>query len=183
MNNNSTALRCRLLNKFLFALASVVVINCFNLSIAVAKEREDSDISQEEIIKYKEVSEAANQNRVDKAASEDKTGNDPRVFSNKWMPYYRSTELDNGMTQQDLTACGTMGFSERVGMFYEIPLAQYRDLSDVSGFAPGTDAIGMGDIDLKFLWRPESTDWTFGEGGKKSGSVDIRDRFRFTHRR
>ena len=86
------------------------------------------------------------------------------------MPYYRSTELENGLTQQDLTVFGTMGFSDRVGMFYEIPLAQYRDLSDVAGVPAGTDAIGMGDIDIKFLWRPESTDWTFGEGGKKSGS-------------
>ena len=222
MNNNSTVLRCRLLNNFLFALVSVVVINCFNLSIAVAADKLDldqlplhteltdrfmfqgnttssywvaqqdvrphegeifteikvaanekgteSDISQEEIKKYKEVSEAANQNRVKKAANQDKTGNDPRVFSNKWMPYYRYTELANGLIQQDLTAFGTMRFSDRVGMFYEVPLAQYRDFSDVAGFAPGDDAIGMGDIDLKFLWRPEATDWTFGEGGKKSGS-------------
>jgi len=55
-------------------------------------------------------------------------------------------------------------------MFYEIPLAQYRDLSNVAGVPAGTDAIGMGDIDLKFLWRPEATDWIFGEGVKKSGS-------------
>ena len=222
MNNNSTVLRCRLLNNFRFALVSVVVINCFNLSIAVAADKLDldqlplhteltdrfmfqgnttssywvaqqdvrphegeifteikvaanekgteSDISQDEINKYKEVSEAANQNRVNKVANQDKTGNDPRVFSNKWMPYYRSTELDNGLKQQDLTAFGTMRFSDRVGMFYEVPLAQYRDLSDVPGVPAGTDAIGMGDIDLKFLWRPEATDWTFGEGGKKSGS-------------
>jgi len=223
MKNNSTVLKCRLLNNFLFAFVSVVVITCFNLPIAVAKGKEDphklplnleltnrfmlqgdtssslrvaqqdasqqeveklteikvaanekgaeSDISQDEIKKYNEVSRAANQNRVKKAAKEDKTGNDPRVFSNKWMPYYRSTELDNGLKQQDLTAFGTMRFSDRVGMFYEVPLAQYRDLSDVAGGSAGTDAIGMGDIDLKFLWRPEATDWTFGEGGKKSGSL------------
>jgi len=223
MNNNSTALRCRLLNNFLFALVSVVVITCFNLPIAVAKskldphnlplnleltdrftlqgntssslrvaqqdaspqevekfteikvaaneKRVESDVSQDEIKKYKEVSKAANRNRVENAAKEDKTGNDPRVFSNKWMPYYRSTELENGLKQQDLTAFGTMRFSNRVGMFYEVPLAQYRDLSDVPGVAAGTDAIGMGDIDIKFLWRPEATDWTFGEGGNKSGSL------------
>lgn len=222
MNNNSTVLRCRSLNNVLFALVSVAVINGFNPSIAVAKDKEDphklplnleltdrlmlqgnttssywvaqrdvrphegknfteikvaanekgieSDISQEEIKKYKEVGEAAKRDRVENAAREDKTGNDPRVFSNKWMPYYRSTELKNGIKQQDLTAFGTMRFSDRVGMFYEIPLAQYRDLSDVADVPAGTDAIGMGDIDLKFLWRPEATDWTFGEGGKKSGS-------------
>lgn len=231
MNNNSTVLRCRLLDNFRFALVSVVVINCFNLSIAVAadkldldqlplnleltdrfmfqdnttssywvaqqdaspqevekfteikvaanEKRADSDISQEEIKKYKEVGEAAKQARVEKAAKEDKTGNDPRVFSNKWMPYYRSTELKNGLKQQDLTAFGTMRFSDRVGMFYEIPLAQYRDLSDVPGVPAGTDAIGMGDIDIKFLWRPEATDWTFGEGGKKSGSLLLGTDFLF----
>ncbi|MDX2507703.1 MAG: hypothetical protein QNL62_24960 [Gammaproteobacteria bacterium] len=220
--NNSTLVRCRLLNNFLFALVSVVVITGFNLPIAVAKGKLDpdrlplnleladrfmlqdntssslrvaqqdvlpqevetfaeitvasnekgteSDISQEEIKKYKEVSEAANKNRVNKVANQDKTGNDPRVFSNKWTPFYRSTKLSNGMTQQDLTAAGTMRFSDRVGLFYEIPLAQYRDFSDVPGVASGTDAIGMGDIDLKFIWRPEAMDWTFGEGGKKSGS-------------
>ena len=41
-------------------------------------------------------------------------------------------------------------------MFYEVPLAQYRDFSDVpaSELPPGapTDGIGMGDIDLKFLF-------------------------------
>ena len=222
MNDNSTVIRRRLLNNFLFALVSVVVITCFNLPVAVAKGKLDpdrlplnleltdrfllqgntssslrvaqqdassqeverfteiavaanekgteSDISQDDIKKYKEVGKAIKRDRVKSAAKEDKTGNDPRVFSNKWMPYYRSTELKNGLKQQDLTAFGTMRFSDRVGMFYEIPLAQYRDFSDVPGVAPGTDAIGMGDIDLKFLWRPEATDWTFGEGGKKSGS-------------
>jgi hypothetical protein len=43
-----------------------------------------------------------------------------------------------------------MGFSDRVDMFYEIPLAQYRSLSNVSGVPAGTDAIGMGDIDLNY---------------------------------
>ena len=129
------------------------------------------DVSQQEIEKFKDINKATRQNRVEKAAKADATGNDPRVFSNKWMPYYRTTELENGVEQQDLTAFGTMRFSDRVGMFYEVPLAQYRDFSDVQGFPAGTDAIGMGDIDIKFLWRPEATDWTFGEGGKKSGSL------------
>lgn len=129
------------------------------------------DAKQQEIEKFKETKKAAKQEKVQKAAEQDATGNDPRVFSNKWMPYYRYTELENGLKQQDLTAFGTLRFSDRVGMFYEVPLAQYRDLSDVPGVPSGTDAIGMGDIDIKFLWRPEALDWTFGEGGKKSGSV------------
>jgi hypothetical protein len=56
-------------------------------------------------------------------------------------------------------------------MFYELPLAQYRDFSDVPGFPPGTDAIGMGDMDLKFLFKPEALDFTYGKEGKKSGNV------------
>jgi len=123
------------------------------------------DVSQQEIEKFKDVNKAARKDKVVKAAKEDSTGNDPRVFTNKWMPYYRTTELENGLKQQDLTALGTLRFSERVGVFYEIPLAQYREEPS------GTDLIGTGDIDLKFLWRPEAWDWTFGEGGKKSGSV------------
>jgi len=129
------------------------------------------DMTHQEIERFEDAKKAARQDRVEKAAKQDATGNDPRVFSNKWMPYYRSTELENGLKQQDLTAFGTMRFSDRLGMFYEVPLAQYRDLSDVPGVPAGTDAIGMGDIDLKFLWRPKATDWTFGEGGKKSGSL------------
>ena len=125
----------------------------------------------ENIEKFDDIKKAARRDRVEKTAKKDATGNDPRVFSNKWMPYYRSTELENGVKQQDLTAFGTFRFNERVGMFYEVPLAQYRDLSDVPGVPEGTDAIGMGDIDIKFLWRPKSTDWTFGKGGKKSGSL------------
>lgn len=72
------------------------------------------------------------------------------------------------MIQQDLTAFGTLRFNDRVGLFYEVPLAQYRDFSDVPGVPAGTDAIGMGDIDLKFLWRPESLEFSYGKEGKKA---------------
>jgi len=137
---------------------------------AVAQENIETNMSQEDIEKYEDLNKAANKERVLKQANQDKTGNDPRVFSNKWMPYYRQIELENGMKQKDLTAFGTMRFNDRVGMFYEIPVAQYRDFSGIPGVDSGTDAMGMGDVDLKFLWRPEGTEWTFGEGGKMSGS-------------
>jgi hypothetical protein len=136
-------------------------------------EQKQQEVSQANVEKYKEVKKALKKEKVETAAKEDATGTDPRVFSDKWMPYYRSTELDNGVTQQDLTAFGTLRFSDRLGMFFEAPLAQYRDLSDVAGLPPGvdSDAIGMGDLDLKFLWRPEALDFTFGKGGAKSGSI------------
>jgi hypothetical protein len=94
-------------------------------------QEEEQGVSKEETEKYKEVKKAARKERVAEAAEADKTGNDPRVFTNKWTPFYRSTELENGLTQQDLTAFGTFAFSSVVGMFYELPLAQYRDFSGI----------------------------------------------------
>ena len=91
------------------------------------EELKQQEVSQVDIEKYKEVKKSAKKEKIQTAAKADATGTDPRVFSDKWMPYYRYTELDNGMTQQDLTAFGTMRFNDRVGMFYEAPLAQYRD--------------------------------------------------------
>ena len=164
-----------------------VLVAFYGLPVAVAQDAPNSQgVSQEEELseidyekefseldldKYKALKKEARAARVETAVEQDATGNDPRVFSNKWMPYYRYTELENGLKQQDLTAFGTMRFSDRVGMFYEVPLAQKRDFSDIPGVPSGTDAVGLGDIDMKFLWRPEFGDWTFGEGGKKSGSV------------
>jgi hypothetical protein len=165
-------LKYRFLSNFLFILLSVAVVTFFTLPVAVAQEREEQqEVSKEEIEKYKEVNKAAKEKKVEKAVQEDQTGTDPRAFSNKWMPYYRYTELENGLIQQDVTAFGTVPFSPRVGMFYEVPLAQYRDFSDVPGFPPGTDAIGMGDIDLKFLLKPKALEFAYGKEGKKSGNV------------
>lgn len=167
-----TLLKYRFLSNFLLIFLSVAMATFFSLPTAVAQEgQKQQEVSQEEVEKYKEVKKAAKKEKVEKAVQEDATGTDPRSFSDKWMPYYRYTELENGLVQQDLTAFGTIGFSPRVGMFYEVPLAQYRDFSDVPGVPPGTDAIGMGDIDLKFLWRPESLEFSYGKEGKKSASV------------
>jgi len=170
----STLLKCRLPGNFLFILLSVVVVTFYSLPATVAQEKQASkDVSKEEIEKYKEIKKAAKKKKIEKGVKEDQTGTDPRAFSNKWMPYYRYTELENGLIQQDMTAFGTLGFSPRVGMFYEVPLAQHRDFSDVSGFPPGADSkmIGMGDIDLKFLLKPKALEFTYGKDGKKSASV------------
>jgi hypothetical protein len=135
------------------------------------EEQEQQDVSKEVVEKYTEIKKAAKKEKIVKVAKQDATGTDPRVFSDKWTPYYRYTELENGLTQQDLTAFGTLRFSDRVGVFFEFPLAQYRDFSDVPGVPAGTDAIGMGDIDLKFLWRPEATEFSYGKDGKMSASL------------
>lgn len=174
----STLLKCRLLSNFLFMFltAAVAIFICLP-AVAVAQVKPDSvGVTQEEKDKYKELKKAVREEKIEKAVQEDQTGNDPRAFSNKWMPLYRYTELDNGLIQRDVTAFGTVAFSKVVGMFYELPLAQYRDFSDVSGLSAGvpTDAIGVGDISLKFLFRPKALDFTYGEPSemnKKSGSV------------
>jgi hypothetical protein len=127
------------------------------------------EVSEEEIERYKEAKKAANEERVSEVIEADGTGNDPRVFSNQWAPFYRQTELENGLTQQDLTAFGTLAFSPVVGMFYELPLAQYRD--DIPGVPAGSDSIGIGDVSIKFLARPKALDFHYGKEGKKSGSL------------
>ena len=180
------------LNSFTFLF---VLTTFFGLPLAAAQDAQNSQgVSQEEELsdtelekefseldleKYKEMKKAARRATVLKVAKQDATGNDPRVFSNKWTPFYRYTELENGLKQQTLTAFGTMRFNDRVGMFYEAPLAMKNDFSDIPGVPSGTDKVGMGDIDLKFLWRPEFGDWTYGEGGKKSGSVMLGTDFLF----
>jgi hypothetical protein len=138
-----------------------------------AQAQDPQEAPQQEIEKYEELKKAAKKERIDQALEQDQTGNDPRVFANKWMPFYRYTRLENGLTQQDVTAFGTIAFSPVVGMFYELPLAQHRDFSDVRGFPPDTEskAVGMGNTSLKFLVRPKSLDFDYGKEGKMSGSV------------
>ena len=161
--------KCRVLSSFFFLFA---LFTFYGLPLAVAQEgQEQASVSQEDIEQFKELKSLTKEERVDAAVQENKTGTDPRDFSLKWMPFYRYTELENGLTQQDLTAFGTVPFSRRLGMFFEVPVAQYRDFSDVSGVPAGTDAIGLGDIDLKFLWNPEAFGFTYGKDGKKSGSI------------
>ena len=105
--------RFKLLNNFTFLL---ILTTFFGLPVAAAQDAQNSQgVSQEEELseqelelefseldleRYKTMKKAARQATVAKAANADATGNDPRVFSNKWMPYYRSTELENGLKQQ-----------------------------------------------------------------------------------
>ncbi len=167
-------LKCRLLSSLSISLALLTVCG---LSTAVAQEEQEeqeqpsASQQEEEIAELKELLKQAKEQRINAAVQENKTGTDPRDFSLKWMPFYKYTELENGLTQQDLTAFGTVPFSRRLGMFFEVPIAQYRDFTDVPGIPAGTDAIGIGDIDLKFLWNPEALAFTYGKDGKKSGSI------------
>ncbi len=166
----------RLLSGFFFLIALVIVVG---LPAAVAQVGEPSlSVSQQEIAELKELLALAKQERIDAAVEGNKTGNDPRDFSLKWTPFYRYTKLENGLTQQDLTAFGTVPFSRlpspfsrRLGVLFEVPVAQYRDFSDISGVPAGTDAIGIGDISLKFVHNPEALGFTYGKDGGKKGSI------------
>ncbi len=106
------------------------------------------------------------------------TGTDPRDFAPKFMPYYRYTELENGLEQQEVVLFGMTSFSPKFAMTYEIPLAYHRDISNTAlknpngtcgpGFIPGGGGLlpngidvsegdceeaGVGDMNLRFLYR------------------------------
>ena len=142
--------------KYLFFISlSVAVVTFLVVPAAVAQEEADTvAVSQEQIENYEEVKKAANDKRVEENVEGNKTGTDPRDFSLQWSPFYRYTELENGVIQQDMTAFGIVPFARNLGMLYEIPMAQYRDFSTVSGLPAGlpTDVIGVGDMDLKFVY-------------------------------
>jgi len=169
---------------------SVVAVTCLGLSTVVAQEgggpqeqpdqetsqqEPESQVPQESIDEFNQAREAAEQQRVEVAVETDQTGTDPRAFTNKFMPFFRATELKNGTTQLDATIFGTVGFSPEVGMFYELPVGQRRDFSDVEGFPPtvAPDAIGMGDANFKFLIKPGGLEFGYGQDGAMSGNVMV----------
>jgi hypothetical protein len=109
------------------------------------------------------------------------TGTDPRDFAPKFMPYYRYTELENGLEQNELVLFGLFAFSPKLAMTYEIPLACERDITGtdfykngLAGNIPGNGVTlsnnlpasveadgketGIGDMNLRFLYRH---DWDF----------------------
>lgn len=92
------------------------------------------------------------------------TGTDPRDFADKFMPYYRYTELENGLEQQEVVMFGLMAFSPKLAMTYEIPLVRQVDFRGTSLFDPGTGTCtgltdcrptGMGDMNLRFIYNPD----------------------------
>ncbi len=108
------------------------------------------------------------------------TGTDPRDFAPKFMPYYRYTELENGLENNALTLFGLYAFTPRFGMTYEIPVGYKNDVTDTGlnngdgtcgpGFfepGPGLPPIqipgvsgncqetGIGDMNLRFMLRTD----------------------------
>jgi hypothetical protein len=103
--------------------------------------------------------------------SDDQTGNDPREFSSKFMPYYRTTQLKNGVKEQMFTLFGFYAFTPRFGMTYEWPMAKRLEFGNAAPpAATDTDQTGMGDLGLRFFVRPEALEFPF-MNGKKNISV------------
>ena len=71
--------------------------------------------------------------------SQDQSGNDPRQFASKFMPYFRYTKLKNDLEVKELTLFGFFAFDGRFGMTYELPIAKEIDYSDVDDFKKATE--------------------------------------------
>lgn len=65
-------------------------------------------------------------------APEVNTGNDPRDFSSKFMPYYRYIELENGAKIRDFSVFGMWALSTKFALTYEFPLAREFDIRDTA---------------------------------------------------
>ena len=175
-SRSNTSQEYNMLKKY--AIIILMVMVCLPSALSAQEKQDTVKISQEQLDQFNEVKKAAKEEKIEKNVEKDQTGNDPRAFTDKWMPLYRRQELQNGLIQQDVTAFGSLAFSDYVGVFFEMPLAQYRDFSDVSGLPTDfpSSAIGVGDISLKFLARPKALDFTYGEPkemNKKGGSILI----------
>lgn len=124
----------------------------------------------------------------------DDTGTDPRDFRNKFMPYYRYTELGNDVEIQEFVLFGLIAFTPDIAMTYEWPIYKnidYRDLDmfeRASDFPPGQgtgipsggvpfedldadgDVSSIGDLNLRFFWAPDSLAGRYA-GSEKSWSL------------
>ena len=166
-----------------FYVKAFFIVAIFLPSNIFAQEAPDSvKVAQSKIDDYNATKKAAKQEAVTSVTEQDGTGNDPRAFSNKWTPFYRFQELENGLIQQDVTAFGSLAFNDYVGLFYELPVAQFRDFSDMEGLPEDfpTSAIGVGDVSLKFLARIKGLDFSWGTPSttnKRTGSIMIGNDF------
>ncbi len=111
-------------------------------------------------------------------------GTDPRDFAPKFMPYYRYTELENGLTQTEFTLFGLIALNKRAAFTYEFKLGYGRDITDTDAFRTGSalegggltlpnglpsegdgKEAGVGDSNVRFIFRTGSmlgADWLLG---------------------
>ena len=105
------------------------------------------------------------------------TGTDPRDFSPKFMPYYRYTELENGLEQNEFVLFGLFDFSPRFAMTYEIPLAYERDIRDTDFYKNNF----AGNIDPNGITLPNNLPLDVEGDGKETGVGDMNLRFMYRH--
>jgi len=91
------------------------------------------------------------------SALADKTGTDPRDFSSKFMPYYINSELVNGLKINQMNLFGLFAFDKDFAVTYDIPITVELDFSDTSFPGPPAKENGMGDMGLRFFYKPGST--------------------------
>jgi hypothetical protein len=98
----------------------------------------------------------------------DASGNDPRDFNSKFMPYYRYTKLENEIQIHTLTMFGMFAFNPRFAMTYEIPVMQHNDYEEWELLPPGVnqDDTGVGDANFRFFLRPKEWEFSFKDGTK-----------------
>jgi hypothetical protein len=104
------------------------------------------------------------------------TGTDPRDFAPKFMPYYRYTELENGLEQKEFVLFGLYAFSAKFAMTYEIPLAYERDIKETDAFKNGLSRIPAGDVTI-----PSGLPIDAELDGKETGIGDMNLRFFLRH--
>jgi hypothetical protein len=104
------------------------------------------------------------------------TGTDPRDFAPKFMPYYRFTELENELEQNELVLFGLFAFSSKLAMTYEIPLAYERDIKSTDAFKQGRPELSGGGFPL-----PGDLPITREGDGKETGIGDMNLRFMYRH--
>ncbi len=95
----------------------------------------------------------------------DDTGTDPRDFRNKFMPYYRFTELGNDVEVQEFVLFGLYAITPKFAMTYEWPI--YKNIEwdvEMFGGASDGDVSSIGDLNLRFFYKPD------GWSGKYKGS-------------
>ncbi|MCG8686337.1 MAG: hypothetical protein MI892_15775 [Desulfobacterales bacterium] len=97
--------------------------------------------------------------------SKDESGNDPREFSSKFMPYYRYTDIKDGPDINEFVLFGFHAFDPRFGLTYEVPVAK-----EVDAGAPVGSKNGMGDTILRFFTRPIWGEASYGRDGSKNFS-------------
>ncbi len=108
----------------------------------------------------------------------DTTGTDPRAFTSKFMPYYLYTELGNGVKVNQFDLFGMYAFTPKLVMMYDWPLFKDVDygsldlfkqtggLGPFSDVSSGGSTAGFGDLNLRFLYKPDTWTGSYLEEGK-----------------